>query len=98
MKNNQRNRSLKILPLDRAVTELVKDMQLIGADIKITDSREITIPRAEYTAMVHRMAYLDVIRDLLRKNKPTDSDYVDAAPLRKLLGILDPVTDEKEDF
>ena len=73
-------------------------MQLIGADIKISDGRDVTIPRAEYNDMLRRLAYLDMVLDFLRKEKASDSDYLDVGDLRKILGVMNPITtNEKED-
>ena len=102
MKNNQqKNRNHQPSQYGRAPfnhTDLLRDMQLIGADIKISDGREVTIPRSEYNDMIRRLAYLDMVRDFLRKEKASDSDYLNVGDLRKILGIMDPITiNEKED-
>ena len=102
MKNNQKKHNHQATqfgwhnPLSAA--DLFNDMRLIGADINISDFREITIPRKEYNDMIRRLAYLDMIRDFLRKEKASDSDYLNVGDLRKILGIMDPITiNEKED-
>lgn len=102
MKNNQhKNRNHQPSQYGHApfnITDLFRDMQLIGADIKISDGREVTIPRVEYNDMIRRLAYLDMVRDFLRKEKASDSDYLDVGDLRKILGVMNPITtNEKED-
>ena len=103
MKNNQKKRNRQTTQYGQRtpfnVADLLKDMRLIGADINISDGREITIPRQEYNDMIRRLAYLDMVRDFLRKEKPDESNYMDVGDLRKILGIMDPITiNAKEEF
>lgn len=99
--NQQKNRNHQPSQYGYApfnTTDLFKNMQLIGADIKISDGRDVTIPRAEYNDMLRRLAYLDMVLDFLRKEKASDSDYLDVGDLRKILGVMNPITtNEKED-
>lgn len=101
MKNyQQKNRNHQPSQYGRApfnTTDLLRDMQLIGADIKISDGREVTIPRVEYNDMIRRLAYLDMVRDFLRKEKASDSDYLDVGDLRKMLGVMNPITTNEEE-